>query len=88
MIKCLVVDDNRANLYLLENMFEGMGWEVTSAENGKDALDKARLNPPDLIVTDILMPVMDGYALCRQWKSDDQLKTYTPGILHRHIHGT
>ena len=74
MIKCLVVDDNRANLYLLKNMFEGMGWEVTSAQNGKDALDNARLNPPDLIVTDILMPVMDGYALCRQWKSDDQLK--------------
>jgi PAS domain S-box-containing protein len=75
MIKCLVVDDNRANLYMLETMLKGMGWEVTSAENGEDALDKARLNPPDLIVTDILMPVMDGYALCRQWKSDDKLKT-------------
>ena len=32
------------------------------------------LDPPDLIVSDILMPVMDGYALCRQWKSDDTLK--------------
>ncbi|MDQ1330439.1 MAG: hypothetical protein QG578_702, partial [Thermodesulfobacteriota bacterium] len=37
-------------------------------------LEKARLSPPDLIVSDILMPVMDGYALCRHWKSDEQLK--------------
>ena len=48
--------------------------EVIAAENGKEALDKAHANPPDLIVSDILMPVMDGYALCRQWKSDDTLK--------------
>jgi PAS domain S-box-containing protein/putative nucleotidyltransferase with HDIG domain len=73
--KVLIVDDNSANLYMLESMLKGYGLEVTSAKNGKDALDKARLNPPDLIVTDILMPVMDGYALCRQWKSDDTLKT-------------
>ena len=72
--KVLIVDDNSANLYMLETLLKGYGMEVTSAENGKDALDKARLNPPDLIVSDILMPVMDGYALCRQWKSDDRLK--------------
>ena len=72
--KVLIVDDNSANLYMLETLLKGYGFEVTSAENGKDALDKARLNPPDLIVTDILMPVMDGYALCREWKSDDKLK--------------
>jgi PAS domain S-box-containing protein/putative nucleotidyltransferase with HDIG domain len=72
--KVLIVDDISTNLYMLETLLKGYGMEVTSAENGKDALDKARLNPPDLIITDILMPVMDGYALCRQWKSDDNLK--------------
>ncbi|KAF0158584.1 MAG: response regulator receiver [Syntrophaceae bacterium] len=72
--KVLIVDDISTNLYMLETLLKGYGLEVTSAENGKEALDKARLNPPDLIVTDILMPVMDGYALCRQWKSDDKLK--------------
>ncbi len=72
--KVLIVDDNSTNLYMLETLLKGYGFEVTSAENGKDALNKARLNPPDLIVTDILMPVMDGYALCREWKSDDTLK--------------
>jgi len=70
----LIVDDHCDNLYFLETMLKGYGFEVISAENGKDALDKACLNPPDMIVTDILMPVMDGYDLCRQWKSDDKLK--------------
>ncbi len=44
------------------------------AENGEEALAKARLNPPHLIVSDILMPVMDGYSLCRACKLDDKLK--------------
>ena len=74
MKKVLIVDDNSTNLYMLEILLKGYGFEVISSENGKDALDKARLNPPDLIVTDILMPVMDGYALCREWKSDESLK--------------
>lgn len=70
----LIVDDNDANLYLLESLLTGYGLETVSASNGKVALDKALLDPPDLIVTDILMPVMDGYALCRQWKSNEKLK--------------
>ncbi|MBP1711614.1 MAG: sensor hybrid histidine kinase, partial [Deltaproteobacteria bacterium] len=70
----LIVDDNRDNLYFLETLLKGHGFEVISAENGEDALAKARLNPPNLIVSDILMPVMDGYALCRAWKLDNTLK--------------
>jgi PAS domain S-box-containing protein len=72
--KVLIVDDNSTNLYLLEALLRGHGMEVVSAVNGRDALDRARLDPPDLIVTDILMPVMDGYALCRQWKLENALK--------------
>ncbi len=70
----LIVDDNRDNLYLLESLLTGHGFDVISAENGEEALVKARLNPPHLIVSDILMPVMDGYALCRACKLDDTLK--------------
>jgi PAS domain S-box-containing protein len=72
--RVLIVDDDRNNLYLLESILTEFDFEVISAENGEDALAKARLDPPDLIVTDLLMPVMDGFTLCRQVKSSDTLK--------------
>jgi PAS domain S-box-containing protein len=79
--RVLIVDDNSTNLYMLESLLKGHGMEVISAENGKEALDKARLSPPDLIISDILMPVMDGYTLCREWKSDERLK-HIPFVLY------
>jgi len=72
--KILIVDDNDNNRYMLEILLKSQEYDVISAENGEEALAKARLNPPDMIVTDILMPVMDGYTLCRQWKSDEAFK--------------
>jgi PAS domain S-box-containing protein len=72
--RILIVDDNRDNLYLLENLLKAHRFDVISSKNGKDALEKARLNPPDLIISDILMPVMDGYTLCMECKSNDTLK--------------
>lgn len=72
--KVLIVDDNSDNLYLLKTLLKSQGWGVFEALNGKVALEIARKQSPDLIVSDILMPVMDGYALCRQCKSDEKLK--------------
>jgi PAS domain S-box-containing protein/putative nucleotidyltransferase with HDIG domain len=74
MVKCLIVDDLEPNLYLLEAILKGNGYEVESARNGSEALEKARQNPPDVVISDILMPVMDGYDLCREWKADETLK--------------
>lgn len=74
MKKILVVDDNEQNRYILEKLFEASQLIVISAENGKIALEKAYANPPDLIVSDILMPVMDGFSLCKIWKTNEQLK--------------
>jgi len=73
-MKILIVDDDPNGLYMLQVMLKGSGHEVFAAENGQTALESAGLNPPDLIISDILMPVMDGYKLCREWKKDSQLK--------------
>jgi PAS domain S-box-containing protein len=70
----LIADDNSENRYILELLLKKNGFDVISATNGKEALDALQARIPDLIVTDILMPVMDGFALCRQVKSDDRLK--------------
>jgi len=73
--RILIADDNPRNLYLLEAILKGSGYEVVSAANGTEALAVAKKTPPDLIITDILMPVMDGFELCRQWKADAVLQT-------------
>ncbi len=74
MTKILVVDDNEQNQYILKLLLEGQSYAVEIARNGIEALKAARSNPPDLIISDILMPGMDGFGLCRQWKTDEQLK--------------
>jgi len=72
--RALIVDDNIANLYLLRMLMQGHGYMVEEARHGAEALAKARQNLPDLIISDLLMPVMDGYTLLRHWKLDERLK--------------
>lgn len=74
MKRALIADDHPENLYFLEVLLKAHGFEVDSAENGARALELARTNRPDLIISDILMPVMDGYALCKALKSDPDLR--------------
>ena len=73
-MKILVVDDKPENLYLLHALLQGHGHEVDDARHGAEALVKARQSPPALIISDLLMPVMDGYTLLRHWKADARLK--------------
>ena len=75
MPRVLVVDDNSQNLYMLQVLLEGNGHTVETARHGAEALLKARQNPPDLVVSDLLMPVMDGFTLLRHWKGDERLKS-------------
>jgi two-component system, cell cycle sensor histidine kinase and response regulator CckA len=75
MIRVLIVDDKEENLYLLRALLQAHGCAVDEAHDGAEALTRAREAPPHLIVSDLLMPVMDGYTLLRQWKADEQLQT-------------
>ena len=74
MSRILIVDDNDENLYLLRTLLRGHDYDVEEACHGAEALARARQTPPDLVISDILMPVMDGFALCREWKKDERLK--------------
>jgi len=73
-MKILIVDDNKENLYFLETLLQGNDYQVISAANGAEALEKLRADGFDMIVSDILMPVMDGFQLCRECKMDENLQ--------------
>lgn len=70
----LVVDDIHENRYLLNVLFTSKGYQVIEAENGEQALTEIRKQHPQLIISDILMPIMDGFALCKEIKTDPALK--------------
>ncbi len=69
----MIVDDNPANLKLLEEMLQEQGHEVRSFPLGRLALAAATNNPPDLILLDINMQELNGYEVCERLKSDERL---------------
>ncbi|HDH28103.1 MAG TPA: hybrid sensor histidine kinase/response regulator [Euryarchaeota archaeon] len=73
-MKILTVDDRKDDLYLLNKMLEGGGHEVIPAANGREALSALEKAVPDLVISDILMPEMDGYQLLKEVKSKEELK--------------
>ncbi len=70
----LIVDDKEENLYYLQVLLSGNDYTVELAHHGAEALVLARKNPPTVIISDLLMPVMDGYTLLRFWKADIHLR--------------
>jgi PAS domain S-box-containing protein len=73
MRKILIADDNEENLYYLQALLGATGYQLVTAQNGAEALNAALADPPDLIISDILMPVMDGFTLCRRWREEQRL---------------
>ena len=71
--RVLVVDDEEPTRTLLAEILSGEGYSVTAAADGYEALEKFRLEQPDLLITDLTMPVMDGYELCQRVREISQV---------------
>ena len=67
--KILIADDHRLIRELLSKIFTGSGYHVRTSEDGADALRKFNCEDPDLLITDLNMPEIDGYELCQRVRS-------------------
>ena len=72
--RILVVDDEIYIVHILDFSLGMEGYEVLTALDGEQALEKARTEKPDLIVLDIMMPKLDGYETCKRLKADESTK--------------
>ena len=79
-INVLIVDDSRTQAEMLKKILEKHGYNSTIAENGRHALDMIGTVNPDVIISDVIMPVMDGYEFCRTLKNDERYQ-HIPVIL-------
>ena len=72
--KILIVDDEKDFVFMLKSILEMNGYSVIAAYDGEEGLQKARADRPDLIILDVTMPKMDGYAVLQELKAGDLLK--------------
>ncbi|MFN2377508.1 MAG: response regulator [Candidatus Binatia bacterium] len=71
--KVLLIEDNEANRYLASFLLESAGFEVTQASSGAAGIEVAQRCTPDLILLDIQLPTMDGYAVARHLRTNPNL---------------
>src|SRR5688572_8129707 len=76
----LVVDDDSSNRLLLEELLRAQGYEVITAADGQQALDTVVRHPPDLVLCDVMMPVLNGFDVCRLLKDRPETEL-TPVVL-------
>jgi adenylate cyclase len=72
--KVLIVDDEPFNVDYLEQELDDLNYDTISASNGQEALEKVQAESPDLVLLDIMMPVMDGFAVLARLKTDPKLR--------------
>jgi len=72
--RVLVVDDEPNIVTSLEFLLEDAGFDVRTAANGQEALEKTAQFAPDLILLDVMMPVLNGYEVCQRLKSDPKTR--------------
>jgi CheY-like chemotaxis protein len=70
----LIVDDEPFNVDYLEQELTDLGYETIRATNGQEALEKVAAEAPDLILLDVMMPVMDGFTVCRLLKAQEETR--------------
>ena len=69
--KILIVDDDPDQREMIRSSLKEAGFEISTATNGVEGLEKARSGSPDLIILDVMMPKMDGFAVCVTLREDD-----------------
>lgn len=67
--RLLIVDDVPDNLFLVRTILEEEGYEIVTSSNGQEALEIIETEPPDLVLLDVMMPVMDGYEVTRRMRA-------------------
>jgi DNA-binding response OmpR family regulator len=72
--KVLLVDDQNTVLMMERMMLKDAGYDIVTARNGPEAIEKALAERPDLILLDVVMPGMDGFEVCRSLRSHDDMK--------------
>lgn len=77
--RVLIVDDDAVNQRLITEALTGMGYELETASNGVQAVERVKAQPPDLLILDVMMPKMNGHEVCRIVKSTTE--TFIPIIL-------
>jgi len=70
-IRILVVDDSQLVKDIVRLRLESLGYEVSLASSGEEAMEAVRADPPDLVVLDIRLPGVDGYEVCRRLRQDE-----------------
>jgi CheY-like chemotaxis protein len=85
--KILIVEDDPFNVDVLEQRLEQLGYQTESANNGREALDKVAISLPDLILLDVMMPVMDGLTTCRLLKEQEATRLI-PIVIMTALHAT
>jgi DNA-binding response OmpR family regulator len=73
--RILIVDDENDILIVLRFRLEANNYEVLTASDGQEGLNKARTEKPDLIILDLMLPKLDGYKVCRMLKFDESYKS-------------
>lgn len=84
MIKILLVEDNEMNMDMLSRRLDRKGYEILQAFNGREAIEKARTDHPDLILMDLSLPEVNGYEATQCLKQDNDTRNIPVIILTAH----